>query len=201
MNCQHIEVNGLRVFYRESGSSDKPVFLLLHGFPSASHMFRDLMVMLEDKFHVIAPDLIGFGQSDAPSRDSFRYTFENLTGYVNSFIEALKIDKFFMYVFDYGAPIGFRIAMRHPEKILGIVSQNGNVYEEGLGKKWEARALYWQNPTKELREQFKSAFSFETVKDQYTFGTAPGSVVPDGYCLDLYYANTIDDYAETDIDQ
>lgn len=200
MKVQHIEVNGLKIFYRESGFADKPVFLMIHGFPSSSHMYRDLMKMLEEKFHVIAPDLIGFGQSDAPSRDSFKYTFENLTNYVDGFIEALNLEKFYMYVFDYGAPIGFRIAMRHPEKILGIVSQNGNVYEEGLGKKWEARAQYWQNPTKELREQYKSAFSFETVKGQYTFGTEPGSVAPDGYCLDIYYANTIDDYAEKQSD-
>ncbi|MBQ3678838.1 MAG: alpha/beta fold hydrolase [Succinivibrio sp.] len=200
MKYQNIKVKGLNIFYRESGSETKPVFLLLHGFPSSSHMYRDLMVMLEDKFHVIAPDLIGFGQSDAPSRASFKYTFENLTAYVEGFIEALNLDKFYMYVFDYGAPIGFRVAMRHPEKILGIVSQNGNVYEEGLGKKWEARAEYWNHPSAELCEQYKSAFSYEIVKGQYTYGTEPDSVAPDGYCLDIYYANTIEDYAEKQSD-
>ncbi len=200
MNYQFTNVKGLKVFYRECGQNDKPVFLLLHGFPSSSHMYRDLMVMLEDKFHVIAPDLIGFGQSDSPSRSEFDYTFENLTSYVEGFIDEMKLDRFFLYVFDYGAPIGFRVAMHHPEKILGIVSQNGNVYSEGLGKKWEARALYWKNPSPELREQYKSAFAFETVQGQYTFGTEEGSVAPDGYCLDIYYANTIDDYAEKQSD-
>ena len=119
---------------------------------------------------------------------------------MDAFLKEIGVDKFYMYVFDYGAPIGFRIATWHPEKILGIVSQNGNVYEEGLGKKWEARAEYWKNPTVELREQYKSAFAKDTVIGQYTFGTEEGSVSPDGYSLDLYYASTIDDYAEKQSD-
>lgn len=200
MKYNKINVDGIQIFYRECGETDKPIMVLFHGFPSASHMFRDLMPMLEDQFHLIAPDYPGFGQSESPSRDVFAYTFDHLAEIMNGFLRELHINKFFMYVFDYGAPIGFRIAMKHHDSILGIVSQNGNVYEEGLGKKWEARAEYWQNPTPELREQYKSAFSRETVIGQYTFGTEEGSVAPDGYSLDLYYAATIPDYAEKQSD-
>lgn len=125
-----VNVDGLDVFYREAGDPSKPAFVLLHGFPSSSSMFRNLMPLLARDFHVLAPDLIGFGNSAAPSRESFEYTFENLTG----FLAALKVDQYFLYVFDYGAPIGFRLAMRQPERMLGIVSQNGNIYQEGLGQ-------------------------------------------------------------------
>ena len=196
MNYSSLDANGIHIFYRECGDPALPAMVLFHGFPSASHMFRDLMPMLEDRFHLIAPDYPGFGQSESPSREAFDYTFDHLAEVMDAFLEKLGMDRFFMYVFDYGAPIGFRIAVKHPERILGIVSQNGNVYEEGLGKKWEARAEYWKHPTPELREQYKSAFAKETVIGQYTFGTEPGSVSPDGYSLDLYYAATISDYAE-----
>ena len=174
--------------------------VLFHGFPSASHMFRDLMPILEDRFHLIAPDYPSFGQSSSPDRALFAYTFDHLAEVMDAFLAAVGVDKFYMYVFDYGAPIGFRIAVKYPERIMGIVSQNGNVYEEGLGKKWEARAEYWKNPTAELREQYKSAFARDTVIGQYTFGTQEGSVSPDGYSLDLYYAATIPDYAEKQSD-
>lgn len=200
MKYRKTDVNGVNIFYRECGSTEKPTMVLFHGFPSASHMFRNLMPMLEDKFHLIAPDYPGFGQSDSPARNMFDYTFDHLTEVMDAFLEELKIDKFYMYVFDYGAPIGFRIAIKHPDRILGIVSQNGNIYQEGLGKKWAARAQYWQHPTKELREQYKSAFAKDTVIGQYTFGTEEGSVSPDGYSLDLYYASTITDYAEKQSD-
>lgn len=200
MQFKTVSVNGLNVFYRECGNNDKPTMLLFHGFPSASHMFRDLMPLLEDEYHCIAMDYPGFGNTDSPSRDEFTYTFDHIAEVVDGFIEELHLGKFYMYVFDYGAPIGFRIALKHPEKILGIISQNGNVYKEGLGKKWEARAEYWNNPTPELREQYKSAFSKETVIGQYTFGTKEGEVSPDGYFLDLYYASIIDDYAEKQSD-
>lgn len=200
MQYHKIKINNISIFYRECGDKSKPTMVLFHGFPSASHMFRDLMPLLESKFHLIAPDYPGFGQSESPSREKFAYTFDNLAKVMDDFLSALKIEKFYMYVFDYGAPIGFRIALKHPEKILGIVSQNGNVYKEGLGKKWEARAEYWKNPTKELRESYKSAFAKETVIGQYTFGTEEGSVSPDGYSLDLYYAATIPDYAEKQSD-
>lgn len=189
MKYSKVSVNGLNIFYREAGSPDKPTMILFHGFPSSSHMFRDLMPMLQDSFHLIAPDYPGFGQSDIPSRNEFTYTFDNIADVIDEFIHAIGIRKFYMYVFDYGAPVGFRIAMKHPDSILGIISQNGNVYSEGLGKKWEARAEYWKNPTKELRETYKSAFAPETIIGQYTFGTEPGSVSPDGYTLDIHYTN------------
>ena len=200
MRFEKIDVNGLQIFYRECGDRDKPTMVLFHGFPSASHMFRDLMPLLEDKFHLIAMDYPGFGQSESPNRNVFAYTFDHLATVMDSFLDALKVDKFYMYVFDYGAPIGFRIALKYPERILGIVSQNGNVYKEGLGKKWEARSEYWKHPTSELREQYKSAFAKDTVIGQYTFGTEDDSVSPDGYSLDLYYAATIPDYAEKQSD-
>lgn len=200
MKYKTTDVNGLNIFYRECGNPSLPTMILFHGFPSASHMFRNLMPMLEERFHCIAPDYPGFGQSESPDRDFFSYTFDHLAEVIDSFLEKLGVDKFFMYVFDYGAPIGFRIAVKHPERILGIVSQNGNVYEEGLGKKWEARAEYWKNPTAELREQYKSAFAKDTVIGQYTFGTEIGAVSPDGYSLDLYYASVIPDYAEKQSD-
>ena len=200
MRYSKINVNGLEIFYRECGSNDKPTMILFHGFPSASHMFHDLMPMLEDKFHLVAPDYPGFGQSESPAREKFAYTFDHLAEVMDAFIKAISVEKFYMYVFDYGAPVGFRIAMKRPEAVLGIVSQNGNVYSEGLGKKWEARAEYWQHPTPELREQYKSAFARDTVIGQYTFGTQEGSVSPDGYSLDLYYAGIIPDYAEKQSD-
>ena len=200
MRYDRVNVDGIEIFYRECGAADKPVMVLFHGFPSASHMFRDLMPMLEDRFHLIAPDYPGFGQSESPDRGAFAYTFDHLAEVMDGFLRTLYVEKFYLYVFDYGAPIGFRIAMKHPEAVLGIVSQNGNVYEEGLGQKWAARAEYWAHPTPELREQYKSAFATDTVIGQYTFGTEPGSVSPDGYSLDLYYAATIPDYAEKQSD-
>lgn len=144
-------------------------------------MFRNLMPLLARDFHVLAPDLIGFGNSAAPSRESFEYTFENLTKNVAGFLATLKVDQYFLYVFDYGAPIGFRLAMRQPERVLGIVSQNGNIYQEGLGPKWAERAKYWANPTPEPRAQYESAFAPETIKGQYLTGEKPGTVGPDGF--------------------
>lgn len=200
MKYKRIDVNGINVFYRECGEKDKPVMVLFHGFPSASHMFRDLMPVLQDRYHMIAPDYPGFGQSESPDRDQFAYTFDHLAEIMDAFLEKLEVRQFYMYVFDYGAPIGFRIALKHPDRILGIISQNGNVYEEGLGKKWEVRAEYWKNPTKELRRFYQSAFARDTVIGQYTYGTEDGSVSPDGYSLDLYYASVIPDYAEKQSD-
>ena len=200
MRYGKVTVKGTEVFYRETGSADKPTLVLFHGFPSASHMFRNLMPMLEESFHMLAPDYPGFGQSDAPDRAVFSYTFDHIAEVMDAFLNRMDVERFYMYVFDYGAPIGFRIAVKHPERVLGIISQNGNVYQEGLGKKWEARAEYWRNPTPELREQYKSAFAPETVIGQYTFGTEEGSVSPDGYSLDLYYSQILPDYAEKQSD-
>ena len=195
MKYKKANVKGLNVFYRESGDENKPVFLLLHGFPSASHMFRNLIPLIDNKFHVIAPDFVGFGQSDAPDNKTFSYTFDHLTEYVDGLLDALGVGKFYMYVFDYGAPIGFRLALKYPGRILGIVSQNGNVYKEGLGKKWEARAEYWANPTPEKRKSFESAFAPETIIGQYTTGEVEGSISPDGYSLDIFYTQS-EGYAE-----
>ena len=188
MKYRSLSVSDVKIFYREAGSPENPTMVLFHGFPSASHMFRGLMPLLEQDFHLIAPDYPGFGQSDMPPRESFAYTFDHIAGVMDEFLQTLGVKKFYMYVFDYGAPIGFRIALKHPESVPGIISQNGNVYQEGLGKKWEARAEYWKNPTKELREQYKSAFAPETIIGQYTFGTEEGSVSPDGYSLDIFYS-------------
>lgn len=200
MRYRKTEVDGINIFYREMGRSDKPTLVLFHGFPSASHMFRDLMPMLAKDFHMISPDYPGFGQSDSPDRTKFAYTFDHIADIMDDFLEQIGVERFYLYVFDYGAPIGFRIAARHPERVLGIISQNGNIYQEGLGKKWEARAQYWREPTQELREQYKSAFAPETVIGQYTFGTEDGTVAPDGYSLDLYYSQIIPDYAEKQSD-
>lgn len=199
MKFATVKVQGLEMFCREAGSPDKPVFLLLHGFPTASHLFRNLMPMLAKDFHVIAPDFIGFGQSAAPAHDTFDYTFENLTNYVEVFLTVMNIDKFYMYVFDYGAPIGFGIAVKYPERILGIVSQNGNIYQEGLGAKWADREAYWQHPTPALRKSYQAAFKPATIIGQYKGGEQPNSVSPDGYSLDIFYTS-LPDYAERQSD-
>lgn len=189
MKYQYLSVDNCNVFYREAGNPENPTLLLLHGFPSSSHMFRELIPELEDKFHLIAPDFPGFGQTESPSRSEFDYTFDHLAKIVDKFTEAIGLAHFAMYIFDYGAPIGMRLAIWHPERIDAIISQNGNCYEEGLGKKWEARKDYWEHPTLELRSQFSSAYALETIKSQYTFGTPEGSVGPDGFSLDFYYVN------------
>ncbi len=187
MNYSLANINGVNVFFRECGDKSKPAFVLLHGFPSSSHMFRNLMPLLEPHFHVIAPDYVGFGQSDAPSAEIFEYTFEHLTDYTQALLSVLGIEKYYMYVFDYGAPIGFRLAVREPERILGIVSQNGNIYEEGLGEKWTTRKIYWDTPTAELRLFLRSAYAPETILSQYMAGEPVGNISPDGYSLDIYY--------------
>ena len=187
MNYSLANINGVNIFFRECGDKSKPVFLLLHGFPSSSHMFRNLMPLLEDKFHVIAPDYVGFGQSGAPGVDVFEYTFDHLADYVEALLQALGIEKYYMYVFDYGAPIGFRLAVRKPESILGIVSQNGNIYEKGLGERWTTRKIYWENPTAELRLFLQSTYAPETIIREYMAGEPLGNISPDGYSLDIYY--------------
>src|ERR1700744_333178 len=140
-----VDADGFKVFYREAGPSDAPKLLLLHGFPTAGHMFRDLIPLLDDRFDMVAPDLPGFGQSDLPSRDSFDYTFENIACVIERFTEVIGFDRFAVYVFDYGAPTGFRLAIRHPERITAIISQNGNAYEEGLSGGWAPIRAYWND--------------------------------------------------------
>ena len=181
------EANGCKVFYREAGDTAKPTILLLHGFPSASHMYRELMADLADDFHLVAPDMPSFGQTVYP--DNFPHTFDALARTVEAFTDALGMKRYALYLFDYGAPVGFRLAMWHPERVTAIVSQNGNMYDEGLGSKWAVRREYWKSPTAELRKKYASAYALDTIIGQYTFGTPPGSVGPDGYTLGFAYVN------------
>jgi pimeloyl-ACP methyl ester carboxylesterase len=182
------DVNGMKVFYRESGPSDAPKLLLLHGYPSAGHMFRNLIPQLADRFHVVAPDLLGFGQSDMPSRDSFTYTFEALADVLEGFTDAVGFDRCALYIFDYGAPTGLRLAVRRPERITAIVTQNGNAYEEGLSGGWDPIRAYWREPTQANRDAIRSLVHPETTVWQYTYGVAdPSLVSPDGYTLDNHY--------------
>src|SRR5271170_5554656 len=146
------DVDGFKVFYREAGRKGAPKLLLLHGFPSAGHMFRDLIPHLADDFHIVAPDLPGFGQSDMPSRDAFNYTFDNIADVIDRFTDVIGFGKFALYVFDYGAPTGFRIAAKHPERITAIISQNGNAYMEGLSDGWNPIRAYWENASEANRK-------------------------------------------------
>jgi pimeloyl-ACP methyl ester carboxylesterase len=185
---QKVDVDGFNIFYREAGPKDAPVLLLLHGFPSAGHMFRDLIPLLADRFRVIAPDLPGFGQSDMPIRDTFSYTFDAIAGIIDRFTEVIGLKRFAVYVFDYGAPTGFRLATRHPDRITAIISQNGNAYEEGLSGGWDPIRAYWTDPSKANRDALRAFMSPETTIWQYTHGVPDTAVVsPDGYSLDNFY--------------
>jgi pimeloyl-ACP methyl ester carboxylesterase len=182
------DVDGFKVFYREAGRTDAPPLLLLHGFPTAGHMFRELIPALADRFHVIAPDLPGFGQSDMPSRDTFSYTFAKLAEVIERFTEVIGLARFAIYAFDYGAPTGFRLAVRHPERITAIISQNGNAYEEGLSDGWNPIRAYWKEASEANRKALRDFLSPETTIWQYTHGVADTSQVsPDGYSLDNFY--------------
>ena len=182
------DVDGFNVFYREAGRTDAPALLLLHGFPTAGHMYRDLIPALSDRFRVIAPDLPGFGQSDMPSRDKFAYTFARLAEVIERFTEVIGLARFAVYIFDYGAPTGLRMAVRHPERIAAIISQNGNAYEEGLSDGWNPIRAYWQNPSEANRAALRAFLSPETTIWQYTHGVTDISLVsPDGYSLDNHY--------------
>jgi pimeloyl-ACP methyl ester carboxylesterase len=182
------DVDGLTVFYREAGAPDAPTLVLLHGFPSASHMFRELIPLLADRFHLVAPDLPGFGKSDMPVRGEFDYTFERITDVIDRLTERLGLDRFALYVFDYGAPVGFRIATRHPERITAIISQNGNAYVEGLSDGWNPVQAYWKDPSQANREAIRMLIEPQTTIWQYTHGVPDQTRVgPDGYGLDNYY--------------
>ena len=182
------EVDGLNLFYREAGDPARPTVLLLHGFPSASHMFRNLIPELADRYHVVAPDLPGFGMTEQPTRDKFTYTFENLTKVIGRFTEVLGLKKFAIYVFDYGAPIGFRLAVKNPERITAIVTQNGNTYLEGVSDAFAPVQAYWKEPTQANRDALRGFLAPQTTLFQYTHGVAdPTLVSPDGRNLDDFY--------------
>jgi pimeloyl-ACP methyl ester carboxylesterase len=188
VSFRKIDVDGLKIFYREVGSKDSPAILLLHGFPSASHMFRDLIPKLADRFHVIAPDLPGFGQSEMPDRGAFTYTFDNIARVIERLTEVVGLDRYTIYVFDYGAPTGFRLASWHPERVNAIISQNGNAYAEGLSDGWKPIRAYWEDPSQSNRDALRAFLTPETTVWQYTHGvTDTTAVSPDGYSLDNFY--------------
>jgi len=196
-----VDVDGLKVFYREAGASDAPKLLLLHGFPSAGHMFRDLIPLLADSFHIVAPDLPGFGQTDMPPRSGFKYTFDHLARVIDRFTELVGFDHFALYVFDYGAPTGFRLAMWHPDRITAIISQNGNAYEEGLSDGWNPIRAYWEDPSEANRKALRALLAPESTRWQYTHGVPDEAAVsPDGMSLDNFYLARPDaDEAQLDL--
>lgn len=183
-----VEVDGTTLFYREAGPVTAPTVLLVHGFPTASHMFRDLIPLLADRFHLVAPDLPAFGQSAQPPRDSFAYTFDNLAKVVERFTDLLGLERYALYLFDYGAPVGFRLAAKHPERITGIITQNGNAYLEGVSDAFNPIQAYWKEPSQANRDALRGFLAPETTLFQYTHGVAdPSRVSPDGRSLDDFY--------------
>ena len=181
-------VDGLDIFYREAGQADAPAILLLHGFPSASHMFRDLIPELAGDYRVVAPDFPGFGQSAQPSRDDFAYTFDNIAKVIDGFTKVVGLSRYAIYVFDYGAPVGFRLGAKHPERVSAIITQNGNAYLEGISEAFNPIQAYWNAPTQENRDALRGFLTPETTLFQYTHGvTDPTLVSPDGRSLDDLY--------------
>jgi pimeloyl-ACP methyl ester carboxylesterase len=188
VNYRAADVCGLKIAYREAGRPDDPTLLLLHGFPSAGHMFRDLIPLLCDSFHLVAPDLPGFGRSAMPSREAYKYTFANVADTIDRFVETVGLKRFAVYIFDYGSPVGLRVALKRPELIAAIISQNGNAYEEGLSDAWNPIQKYWRDPSQANRDALRSLLSPRTTLFQYTHGVADPSIVsPDGRSLDDYY--------------
>jgi len=185
-SVHRVEVDGIKVFYRAAGDATAPVLLLLHGFPTSSFMFRDLIPELADHYRVIAPDLPGFGFTEVPETRKYTYSFDALADTLQAFTEALKLDHYAIYVFDYGAPTGFRLAMANPKRVTAIISQNGNAYEEGLGDAWGPIRTYWSQPTPENREVLRqNILTLEATRWQYTHGVAnPEAVAPESYTLD-----------------
>ncbi len=182
------QVGDVNLFYREAGPADAPVILLLHGFPTASHMFRDLIPLLANRYRLIAPDLPGFGQTKAPPRGEFEYSFDRLAEVITGFVDALSLDRYALYIFDYGAPVGLRLAMRHPERVTAIISQNGNAYVDGFSDQWGPWEDYWRDPSEANREACRPSLSPDTIKNwQYGTGADPARLSPDGYELDIAY--------------
>jgi len=180
-----VEIDGLKIFYREAGPKDAPVVLLLHGFPTSSHMFRNLIPALADRYHVIAPDYPGFGNSDMPSVETFDYSFDNLANVVEAFTEKLGLERYSLYVMDYGAPVGYRLATRHPERVEALIVQNGNAYAEGLREFWDPFRAYWKDRNAETAKPLAGFLKTEVTKWQYTHGTRhPETISPDNWAVD-----------------
>jgi pimeloyl-ACP methyl ester carboxylesterase len=165
-----VNIDGIDIFYREAGDSNNPSLLLLHGFPTSSVMFKNLMIALSDRFHLVAPDYPGFGFSAFPNKDDFKYSFENIAAYINKFTNEIGMRSFAIYLHDYGSPVGLRLCINHPEKIERLIVQNGNAYDEGIGPEWDETRDYWQNPTPEKKAKVAAFLSEEGVKMQYTAG-------------------------------
>ena len=198
---QYAAVDGQKLFYREAGSKTAPAILLLHGFPTSSHMFRNLIPTLADRYYVVAPDLPGFGFSDAPDRKQFRYTFEHLAKVIAGFTEAIGLERFAIYVFDYGAPVGLRLALAHPERITAIISQNGNAYEEGLSDGWNPIQKYWKEPNAENRAALREFLKPAATQWQYSHGVKDATLLaPEAYHLDsALLARTGNDEIQLDL--
>jgi pimeloyl-ACP methyl ester carboxylesterase len=185
LNYRTADVDGLDIFYREAGQRGAPKLLLLHGFPSSSHMFRDLIPLLSDRYHIVAPDLPGFGKSGLPDG---KLTFDRIADIIDRFTETVGFDRYAVYVFDYGAPTGFRLAIKHPERIAAIISQNGNAYEAGLSEGWNPIQAYWRDASQANRDALRAFLAAETTVWQYTHGVADAAKVsPDGHSLDNFY--------------
>jgi pimeloyl-ACP methyl ester carboxylesterase len=172
---KYARVGGRKIFYREAGSKGAPIIVLLHGFPTSSHMFRDLIPLLAGRFHLVAPDFPGFGQSDMPEREAYDYTFANIANTMSGFIENIEAKKFAIYIFDYGSPVGLRVALQMPDRISAIISQNGNAYEEGLSSGWDPIRAYWRDASQKNRDALRVFLNPETTVFQYTHG-APTQV-------------------------
>src|SRR5215468_5080891 len=185
---QTVDVNGIKIFYREAGNPTASALVLLHGFPSSSHMFRDLIPLLAGRFRLVAPDFPGFGQSDMPDRTNYQYSFANIAATIAGFTEKIGLKKFAIYIFDYGSPVGLRMALKTPERVSAIISQNGNAYEEGLSAGWDPIRAYWKDPSQANRDALSAFLKPETTTFQYTHGVADASLVsPDGRSLDDFY--------------
>lgn len=181
------QVGDVEVFYREAGPADAPVILLLHGFPTSGHMFHDLIAALSDRYRLIAPDLPGFGQTRSPPRGDFEYSFDNLARVIGGFVEAIGLERYALYIFDYGAPVGLRLAMAHPERVTALITQNGNAYVEGFSDDWGPWETYWRDPTPENREATRASLSDEALRFQHEHGAPEGSISPDAWSLDTFY--------------